>query len=269
MDRRNFIVGISAGLFDCPAFGRAPGESNLRIAARDAWLFALPLIEVSTRRARPNPNSGQPASINAFTHGRSLADPTTRGVTTPNNDTLYSNAFIDTTKGPVSLDIPDCGPRYLSVQIMDMYTDNNFILSPRSPGGAAGTWRLIPPQAESQSARDLRLSTPHGWLIARIVVDGRRDLPAVHAIQDRLQLHGPPALPPINKATSLSPWPTYFAAAAELLKSDPAAEIHQWVDLSTTGSWRVSRQLYLPSDGRSRWTGRPESIRSDVYAVRW
>jgi hypothetical protein len=32
--------------------------------------------------------------------------------------------------------------RCLSVQIMDMYTDNNFIRNPRTPGGAAGTWRL-------------------------------------------------------------------------------------------------------------------------------
>jgi hypothetical protein len=69
-----------------------------------------------------------------------------------------------------------------------------------------------------RAPRQLRNSWVTKWVTHP---DGRRDLPAVHAIQDRLQLHGPPALPLINKATSLSPWPTYFAAAAELLKSDP------------------------------------------------
>jgi hypothetical protein len=221
MNRRNFIAGMGAGLLGGLAFGQAAAEPNPETAARDAWLFALPIIEVSTRRASPNPNSGQPAPINAFTHGRSLSDPTTRGVTTSNNDTLYSNAFVDLANSPVSLDIPDCGPRYLSVEIMDMYTDNNFIIGPRTPQNAADRWRLIPPQAEPRSPRDLRLSTPHGWLIARILVDGLPDLPAVHAIQDRLLLDGPAAALPINIASRLSPWPTYFAAAAELLKSDP------------------------------------------------
>lgn len=112
----------------------------------------------------------------------------THAVTTPNCDTLYSTAFVDTTKGPVQLEIPDCGKRYMSVQIMDMYTNNNFILSPRTPGGAAGTWRLISSDSTPRDAHDLRLATPHAWLMARILVDGPADLPTVHAIQDRLRL---------------------------------------------------------------------------------
>src|SRR6516162_6585528 len=69
---------------------------------------------------------------------------------------------------------------------MDMYTNNNFVLSPRTPGSATGTWHLLSPDAEIRNSPDLRLATPHAWLVARILVDGPSDLSAVHAIQDRL-----------------------------------------------------------------------------------
>jgi hypothetical protein len=221
MTRRGFVAGMTAGLAAGRASADASAPADLRTPARNAWLFALPLIEVAALRARRNPINGQPAPINAFTHVRSLAGPKSRAVTSPNADTLYSSAFVDTTQGPVRLEIPDCGKRYLSVQIMDMYTNNNFILSPRRPGGAAGVWRLLSPESEPRDSRDLRLATPHAWVIVRILVDGPSDLSAVHAIQDRLMLQGPGVPPSINDATRTSSWPIYFAAAEQLLKSDP------------------------------------------------
>ena len=221
MTRRGFVAGMTAGLAAGRASADASAPADLRTPARNAWLFALPLIEVAALRARRNPINGQPAPINAFTHVRSLAGPKSRAVTSPNADTLYSSAFVDTTQGPVRLEIPDCGKRYLSVQIMDMYTNNNFILSPRRPGGAAGVWRLLSPESEPRDSRDLRLATPHAWVIVRILVDGPSDLSAVHAIQDRLMLQGPGVPPSINDATRTSSWPIYFAATEQLLKSDP------------------------------------------------
>jgi hypothetical protein len=221
MNRRGFIADMAASLVAGRATAGTPAPADLRKAARNAWLFALPLIEMAALRARRNPISGEPAPINAFTHARSLAGPKSRAVTSPNADTLYSSAFVDTTKGPVCLEVPDCGKRYLSVQIMDMYTNNNFILSPRTPGGAPGEWRLLSPDSEPRSSRDLRLTTPHAWVLVRILVDGPSDLSAVHAIQDRLVLEGPALPPSLNDATRTSSWPVYFAAAEQLLNSDP------------------------------------------------
>jgi hypothetical protein len=221
MDRRGFIAGTAAGLAAGPATADASAPADLRKAARDAWLFALPLIEVAALRARRNPINEQAAPTNAFTHVRWLAGPKARAVTSPNADTLYSSAFVDTTQGPVRLEVPDCGKRYLSVQIVDMYTNNNFILSPRTLGGAARVWRLLSPDSEPRDSRDLRLATPHAWLIVRILVDGPSDLSAVHAIQDRLVLQGPAVPPSVSDATRTSSWLVYFAAAEQLLKSDP------------------------------------------------
>src|SRR6516162_3244566 len=131
LDRRSFIAGLAGGMV--PGLGRAEmlDAAGLRQAARDAWLYVLPPIELAALRAGPSPFGGAPAPVNLFRHGRQLAGPASRAVTSPNNDTLYSSAFIDTTKGPVRLEVPDCGRRYLSVQVMDMYTNNNFNLGRR------------------------------------------------------------------------------------------------------------------------------------------
>jgi len=66
--------------------------TNLREAARAAFVYALPLIEVATTRQRGQSLGHQ---MGVFAHVRNLANHRHRAVTTPNNDTLYSTAQID------------------------------------------------------------------------------------------------------------------------------------------------------------------------------
>jgi hypothetical protein len=133
---------------------------------------------------------------------------------------------------------------------MDMYTNNNFILSPRTPGGAARAWRLVSTESEPRASCDLRLATPHAWVIVRILADGPSDLSAVHAIQDRLVLDGPAVPPFISDATRSSSWPVYFAAADQLLKSDPPQfrnGLDAFIRVGDAGSGRdFSRAEYTP-----------------------
>jgi hypothetical protein len=143
-------------------------------------------------------------------------------ITTPNNDTLYSSSFIDMTAGPVTLTIPQVGDRYQSVAIMDMYTNNDTVLGRRTPGGAAGTWRLLAPGTKPAGPRDIVVATPHAWVLARTLVRGPSDLAAAHAVQTQLTLSAPPTPAPLPaQAKRDSPWDVYFRAANTLLKSDP------------------------------------------------
>src|SRR6185503_14725837 len=107
------------------------------------------------------------ARLNRFTHARNLAGPESRAVTAPNNDTVYSSAWLDLTQGPVTLTLPATGKRYISVAGMSMYTDNDFILGTRTTGGRGGTWRIVGPGQTARGRNVVRLSTPHGWLLAR------------------------------------------------------------------------------------------------------
>jgi hypothetical protein len=142
MNRRD-LLAMAGALGLAPAFAKAQDRAAAAMAARDAYFYALPLIEMATTRTRLLKAPG--AAINRLTHTRALTDHTGRAVTTPNNDTLYSSAFVDLTQGPIILTIPATGGRYYSVAIMDMFTNNNVVLGSRTVGGQGGTFTLVGP----------------------------------------------------------------------------------------------------------------------------
>ena len=218
MNRRELLAAAGAlGL--APGFASRAAEGDATVA-RDAYLYALPLIEMATTRARLLKVPG--AAVNRLNHTRALADHTARWVTTPNNDTLYSPAFLDLTKGPVTLTIPAMGKRYYSVAVMDMFTNNNVVLGTRTVGGEGGTFTLVGPGHASTGPNPTRIATPHAWLLVRILTDGGTDLEAAHAAQDGFKLTGPAGGPVAAYAGRDAKPADYFAAARALLASDPA-----------------------------------------------
>ena len=222
MDRRQLIGAMGAGLMLGPRAAFA-APTDLKNAAGQAWLAVLPLIEMAAARVRmTDPNRpGQHAGVNALSYAHKLVGPEDRGITTPNNDTLYANAFIDLTQGPVHLSVPDLGARYASLAVMDFYTNNNIVLGARTPGGAAGEWRLIGPGQTPQGPRDLPVLTPHAWVLVRVLVDGEADLAAAREAIGRYRLTGPKVAPPPVFATRAAPWSDYFRAAQALLAAEP------------------------------------------------
>ena len=226
MDRRRFshlaaAAAVTGGASPAAAAATA-GLTPDAIAA--AWLATLPVIEVAAARGRMTDPSARlkMAGLNAFVHARVLVNARFRGITTPNNDTLYSQAFVDLTNGPVELTVPDVGARYQSVAVMDMYTNNNAVLGRRTPGGAAGTWTLVGPGGEAAAgARVVRVATPHTWLLGRTLVDGLDDLDAAHKAQDGLLLKGPPAAYAPAAPLRAASWSDYFRSADLLLTADP------------------------------------------------
>lgn len=217
MNRRELLALAGAlGLSPNLALA-AEGDAS---AARDAYLYALPLIEMATARERMLKIPG--AAVNALRHTRTLSDHTSRWVTTPNNDTLYSPAFLDLTKGPVTLTIPPMGQRYYSVAVMDMFTNNNVVLGTRTIGGEGGTFTLVGPGQAATGPNPTRIATPHAWLLLRILTDGGEDLAAAHRAQDGFKLTGP-AGGPIGAHAARDAKPAdYFATGRALLASDPA-----------------------------------------------
>lgn len=222
MDRRTLLLS-AAGLWTAPAGAwSATASATLRTAARDAWLYGLPLIEMATTRTRALTGLGSvPAGLNRFAHARQLAGPQSRAVTAPNNDTLYSSAWLDLSEGPVTLTIPPTGTRYISVAGMNMFSDNDFVLGTRTSGGAGGRYTIVGPGQAGSGPDVVRLATPQGWLLARTLVDGPEDLPAVRKVQDALSLSGPAVASPPAYAARNAPALDYFASLARLLRANP------------------------------------------------
>jgi len=221
LNRRELLAAMAV-IGTLPAARAFAAAGDLKAAAREAWLYGLAPIEMAAARDRMiHGRGGQPAAINAFGHTRNLVGPEGTAITSPNNDTVYSSAWLDLTQGPVTLTVPPTGDRYISVAGMNMFTDNDFVLGTRTTGGGGGRYTIVGPGQAGSGPNTVRLATPHGWLLARTLVDGPADLTAARAVQDGLTLVGPKAAPPPAYATRDAPALEYFASVAALLKSDP------------------------------------------------
>lgn len=236
INRRTFVGSVGAlGLI-------APGEvwatpNRMVSAARDAWIYGLPLIEMANTRSLHLSRG----AANRLVHVRRLADPSRREVTAPNNDTLYSGGWFDLSAGPVSITVPDPGPRYMAVQILDMYTNTNACISKRTYpdviSGDGATFTLVLPGQSSSAPNPIEVATPHGWIIVRVLTDGEDDLPAAHALQDRINLSGPDVPQPKAYAGRNDRPLDYFLSLIDLLQSDPPprGDSGIWAGLGTMG----------------------------------
>ena len=171
--------------------------------AHDAVRYTLPLYEMARMRAAtcPRRNSAgafaapQPDAtvrwINHFIHTRQLLGPQHRQVVTPNNDTLYSNAWLDLSQGPLLLDVPDSAGRYYVLGLLDFYTNPFGYIGTRTTGNGRGRFLLHGPRWHGDvpaGATAIACPTDAVWLLGRVLVDGEADLPAVHALQDQFRL---------------------------------------------------------------------------------
>ncbi len=203
MDRRTLLAAAGASLAPVSAARAQPSPGAVRDLARDAYVFVLPLLEVCRTRDAAFAAGLQP---NTFAHRRNLAGPADRAVTTPNADTLYSSAFLDLRRGPVTVTVPASPDRYLSVALMDAWSNNFHIAGTRTDGGRA-VKLLVATEAQAATLRPVDgvtvVTSPTNWVwaLGRTLTDGGADLAAAHAVQDGITAAGeagppPPKAPP-------------------------------------------------------------------------
>jgi hypothetical protein len=132
--------------------GTAAGQSpTAQDTAVDAYIYGYPLVLMEFTRA-DGFNSGMP--LNGFTHRRNLLGPANTAVVHPNNDTLYSTAFLDLKAEPLVLHVPEAQGRYYLMQMLDAWTNTFANPGSRTTGGAAyANWLPTPPTRFSLSLR--------------------------------------------------------------------------------------------------------------------
>jgi hypothetical protein len=184
--------------------------------------------------------------MNSFANVGSFPTADMRVVVRPNFDTLYSSGWLDLTKEPVIVSVPDTDGRYYLLPMLDMWTD--VFASPgwRTTGTKEGTFLIKPlgwsrkgTQALPKGVQQITAPTPYVWIIGRTKTDGPADYDAVHKIQAGFKITplsqwGKEPVPPkvdIDPAIDMKtppkeqvdtmPAAKYFAYAAELLKLHP------------------------------------------------
>lgn len=168
---------------------------QVRTATRilDAYLYALPLFELERVRynAVYNPDNPNRHPPNLLVHNRILSDSTTRFITTPNNDTLYSLAVLDLSATAVRLETPDTHGRYYSAALIDAYTNNAAIIGRRTTGTQAQSYWIVGPRWKDslpEGSKLIRSPTDTALLLVRVLVDGAEDLAEATVVQDRFSL---------------------------------------------------------------------------------
>jgi hypothetical protein len=212
----------------------------------DAYLYFYPLITMDlTRLQFTNVEPGKEpmkGPINTFVNIPTYPPADLKIVVRPNFDTLYSVAWLDLTKEPLVVSVPDTGGRYYLLPMLDMWTD--VFASPgwRTTGTQAGNFLVAPPGWTGTVPSDfvrITAPTPYVWIIGRTKTDGPADYDAVHKIQTGykvtpLSQWGKPSAPvevKIDPTVDMKTPPKtqvdtmaagkFFAYAAELLKLHP------------------------------------------------
>jgi hypothetical protein len=221
-------------------------EQEAQSIAADAYIYLYPLVIMDlTRKQLTNMAPGKGVfggPMNTFVNVEAFPPADFKAVVRPNFDTLYSSAYLDLTREPVVVSVPDTGGRYYLLPMLDMWSDvfaspgwrttgtqaANFLVTPRGWSGAipAGLTQIEAP-------------TPYVWIIGRTKTDGPADYDAVHKIQAGYKITplsdwGKPPKPievkldpsidmktPPKTQIDTMPADKYFPYAVELLKIQP------------------------------------------------
>ncbi|MGB7783583.1 MAG: DUF1254 domain-containing protein, partial [Pseudolabrys sp.] len=103
----------------------AISEAEAHAIAVDAYLYFYPLVSMDlTRKQLINtpPGAGIGGPMNTFDNIPAFPAADVKVVVRPNFDTLYSSAWVDLTREPAVISVPDTGGRYYLLPMLDMWT---------------------------------------------------------------------------------------------------------------------------------------------------
>jgi hypothetical protein len=219
----------------------------------NAYLYFYSLVTMDiTRKQLTNaePGKGLAGPMNTFVNIPEYPTADMKVVVRPNFDTLYSSGWLDLTKEPVIVSVPDTDGRYYLLPMLDMWTD--VFASPgwRTTGTQAGNFIVIPPgwrpdlrdrliEKLPKDTQRIDAPTPYVWIIGRTKTGGPQDYDAVHKIQagykitplsqwgkapEPVQVKIDPTIdmktPPKIQVDTMDAG-KFFADAAELMKLQP------------------------------------------------
>jgi len=129
--------------------------------------------------------------VNVFSHKSQLSTYTDREVVRPNNDTLYSAAWLELDEGPLVLEYPDMSDRYFSFEFLGTDTTVSNVIGSRTAGQEAKSVLIVGPgwrECDHSYDRVIRLPENTAWLLGRTLVDGVDDLSSATKVMKKYKL---------------------------------------------------------------------------------
>src|SRR5450759_4813896 len=109
-----------------------------------------------------------------------------------NHDTLVTAGWLDLSKGPQVLHVPDMAGRYYSVQFTNPSDNTNFAyVGKRATGTQAGDYLVSGPGWEGQAPSGMtQISSPNNSVLVfgRVLVESDSDLSTAYDLSKQIQL---------------------------------------------------------------------------------
>jgi hypothetical protein len=194
---------------------------EIQTITEEAYIFSFPILDsykMLFAMALYPESGGYEAPLNVMTHKSELLGPDYTLIVRPNNDTLYSAAWLDLRAEPMVLSVPAVPlDRYYSFQLIDLYTHNFAYVGSRATGPEAGNYLITGPGWLGESPEGITAVIPcettFAFALARTAVFGPEDTPNVAAIQEQY------AVEPLSEFAGTPPPPA--AAAPQLPPYNP------------------------------------------------
>ncbi len=165
-----------------------------------AYVYGYPAVDymrvMREQTTRGMDRAGIYAPVNQIVYQDGLAKP--GGIyagRAPNTDTIYFTAWLDLSKGPVTVQAPDTQGRYYALTFADFYSDVQHT-GRRTTGTKAQTIMVAGPAwtgTAPDNVRVVRLRTHMGYLLGRVLVQGSRDHDRARDLMRKFHLSGPAA----------------------------------------------------------------------------
>ena len=259
-----------------------------------AYIYGYPLLVMdSLRRVTTNvvTPQGTLSPMGQFAHHRRFPGASERTIAGVSLDTLYSLAWLDLSREPYVLHVPDVDDRFYMMPILDGWTEVIGNSGTRTSGGKAGNYAITGPQWTGElpaEVQQVKSGTNMVLLVGRTYSSGSAaDYEAMHAVQDRYTLvplsmfgESDPNLrldegvvdpsidmktPPRDQIDNLGAG-EFFALFSRLLKANPptpqdAAVVQVLNRLGLLGEFDMSKV----SDGVAKGLSRvPEAARGQI-----
>ena len=147
------------------------------------------------KRAVQRGLGGDPIPVNSLYAVPKLASPsapTSSLLATGTDEVLYIGGWLDLSKGPQVLHVPDMAGRYYSVQFTDPADGTDFAyVGKRTTGTEAGEYLISGPGWKgtvSQGMTQISSLNNSVLVIGRVLVEGASDLPTAYGLAKQIQL---------------------------------------------------------------------------------
>ena len=174
---------------------RIENSRNPKDIATLAYIWGYPLVQFErVKNFETNPNSS-PAHgngpINKYVAFTKLPSPGFTSGEYSNPDLLYAQAWLNLSKEPVILKIPEIKDRYHVFEFVDAYDNDFHYLGTRTTGEKGGIYAITGPDWKGQipgTMQEIKSPTNSVLLLSRILVKGPRDLSNVTVIENQIDV---------------------------------------------------------------------------------